>query len=183
VLIVADSIMEFILAWRSAEYAALVSQYTATDESVYSARLTELRVFYADSLLPDVHRPATVDARWFEAGAQVVKNLLMERALFQYKRYRQIEYGELVRVYVSHTTRSRDGSLDYFANIFIANQGGGNKILSLYHLNDEVEQLAPDLSGWEYRGGREISDLGTLSATHKIQPPHSARDLHEYNAE
>jgi hypothetical protein len=181
--------LDFISLYIEKEYEFLIALWTEKNIKIFRDKQHELQHFYAQGLTPEVGRPLCLDDQWFEVGQEEIESIC-PRDLFQIKHYQNQVFGNFYRCYVSNT--SKYGKKTYFSCLYITNIENEWKITSRYNICFTCNSLGQledghkcsecSGSGWNWRGGFKLKELGKLVDVRKFQSPDNPIQMKEYNA-
>jgi hypothetical protein len=168
-----EKAIEFIKSFINQEYKSLVVEKTERDNSKYLASAGELSGYCIPGLGLSFagRRPFKPADDWFKTEKQAADEL-QPRRIFQIKHYKNPEYGDLFRCYVSET---KSGNNTCFSCLYAAQVEGNLKIISKYNIDFK--------GGWINRGGKEIDKPGDLVEVRMFETPDRPDHMKAYESE
>lgn len=183
-----DEAVRFFNEFAKAERAALLALWTNHDDQATDKAIDALNLgFFTGDLQGEVDGPPERDAEYFK-NKREQPDANKERSLFKVARYEGGKGGDVFRAYMSSTWKESD---TYFTSLYAAERKGELRIVAQYNRCTECngtgkvgKKKCPECggSGWNWRGGEKIGDLGKPKEVRKLAEPADEQDRLDYEA-
>ncbi len=128
-----EKVISMVQKLFDVEFKALSASLVERDDSLFTNQISELKGYFEKNVQNDIRRPENPSEEWFQLGEEVLaKGKLCPRLIFQVKRYRHKQYGDLFRVYASSTTQPAPGQSGYSICLFITDWEEKLLVISRY---------------------------------------------------
>ena len=167
-----DEVIAFVTQYLQAEHDEQVASYTEKNYSRYQKTQKSVESFFAPRVTQGFSRTAFESDLYFSQFAPKAEKL-QPRPVFLVRRYGHAEHGDLYQAVLGGDHKGDD---TYARALFVARQDGALKVVAIYALDDDEE----DVVEWVRYRGLRLQHLGAVHEARRLSPPAEPLHLEDY---